>query len=82
MDHNLKLKNMRPSTWIKKNSTCPIVTAQAIDLFNRSLAQYQLSSNEIRQSYIKQIKINLKDSYIYAKHYVLAAKAFLKYIKK
>lgn len=81
MDHNLKHNNMRPSTWIKKNSDCPIVTAQAIDLFNRSLAQYQLSSDEIRQSYIKQIKQNLKSSELYAEQYILAAKAFLKYIK-
>lgn len=72
---------MRPSTWIKKNSDCPIVTAKAIDLFNRSLAQYQLSSDKIRQSYIKQIKLNLKSSELYAEHYILAAKAFLKYIK-
>lgn len=73
---------MRAETWIKKNSDCPIVTAQAIDLFNRSLAQYQLSSDEIRQSYIRQIKINLKSSELfYAEQYILAAKAFLKYIK-
>ena len=73
---------MRPSTWIKKNSDCPVVTAQAIDLFNRSLAQFQLSSDEIRQSYIRQIKQNLKSSDLYANYYVLAAKAFLKYIIK
>ena len=81
MDNNLNLNNMRPSTWIKKNSVCPVETAKAIELFNRSLAQFQLSSDEIKQSYIKQIKLNLKDSYMYAEHYILAAKAFLKYIK-
>ena len=74
---------MKASTWIKKNSDCPIETAKAIELFNRSLAQYQLSSDEIKQSYIKQIKINLKGAeLLYAEHYILAAKAFLKYISK
>lgn len=72
---------MKASTWIKKKSVCPIETAKAIELFNRSLAQFQLSSDEIKQSYIKQIKLNLKDSYLYAEHYILAAKAFLKYIQ-
>jgi hypothetical protein len=72
---------MKPENWIKKNSDCLVETAKAIELFNRSLSQFQLSSDEIKQSYIKQIKLNLKDSYMYAEHYILAAKAFLKYIK-
>lgn len=72
---------MKPTTWIKKHSNCPVLTEKAIDLFNRSLAQFQLSSDEIKQSYIKQIKQNLKSAELYAEHYVLAAKAFLKYIK-
>lgn len=73
---------MRPSTWIKKNSDCPIVTAKAIDLFNRSLAQFQQSNDSIRQSYIRQLKDSLKNSDLYADYYVIAAKAFLKYIIK
>jgi hypothetical protein len=74
---------MKPSTWIKKNATCPIIAAEAIELFNTSLVQFQLSSDEIKQSYIKQLKDNLKWSEIfYAEKYVLAAKAFLKYIIK
>jgi hypothetical protein len=72
-------KTMRASTWIKKNSTCPIVTEEAIQLLSRSIALYQLSSEETKQSYINQIKQNLKDSDLYAKTYTLAAKAFLKY---
>jgi hypothetical protein len=71
---------MKPSTWIKKNATCPIIAAEAIELFNTSLAQYEQSNDSIRQSYIRQIKDNLKWSEIfYAEKYVLAAKAFLKY---
>lgn len=74
---------MKPSTWIKKNATCPIIAAEAIELFNTGLAQFQQSSDEIKQSYIKQLKDNLKWSEIfYAEKYVLAAKAFLKYIIK
>lgn len=79
MDHNLKLNNMKHSTWIKKNSDCPIVTAQAIALLDKSIILFQLSSDEIRQSYIMQIKENLKNSDLYADYYVIAAKAFLKY---
>lgn len=70
---------MRPSTWIKKNSDCPIVTAQAIDLLEKSIIQYQLSSDEIRQSYIDNVKKNLKNADLYPDYYVIAAKAFLKY---
>jgi len=70
---------MRASTWIKKNSNCPIVTEEAIQLLNRSIALYQLGSDNTRQSYIRQIKKNLKDSDLYADYYVIAAKAFLKY---
>jgi hypothetical protein len=74
---------MRPETWIKKNATCPIIAAEAIELFNTSLAQYEQSNDSIRQSYIRQLKDNLKWSEIfYAEKYVLAAKAFLKYIIK
>lgn len=72
---------MRPSTFIKKHSNCPVLTEKAIDLFNKSIVQYQLSSDEIKQSYIKQIKQNLKSAELYAEHYILAAKAFLKYIQ-
>ena len=82
MDNNLKHNNMRPSTWIKKNSDCPIVTAQAIALFDRTLVQFQQSNDSIRQSYIRQLKDSLKNSDLYANHYVIAAKAFLKYIIK
>jgi len=70
---------MRATTWIKKNSTCPIVTEEAIQLLNRSIAVYQLSNEETKQKYIEQIKQNLKESDLYAKTYTLAAKAFLKY---
>lgn len=70
---------MKALTWIKKNSTCPVVTAQAIELLEKSIILFQLSSDEIRQSYIKQIKINLKEAELYAEHYTIAAKAFLKY---
>jgi hypothetical protein len=70
---------MKASTWIKKNSTCPIVTEQAIQLLNRSIALYQLGSDNTRQSYIRQLKDSLKNSDLYADYYVIAAKAFLKY---
>jgi len=73
---------MRPENWIKKNCDCPIVTAQAIALFDRTLAQFQQSNDSIRQSYIRQLKGSLKNSDLYANHYVIAAKAFLKYIIK
>ena len=70
---------MRATTWIKKNSTCPIVTEEAIQLLSRSIALYQLSNEETKQNYINQIKQNLKESDLYAEHYTIAAKAFLKY---
>lgn len=70
---------MRASTWIKKNSTCPIVTEEAIQLLNRSITLYQLGSDNTRQSYIRQLKDSLKNSDLYADYYVIAAKAFLKY---
>ncbi len=73
---------MRPENWIKKNTDCPILTAQAIDLFNRTLTQYEQSNDSIRQSYIRQLKDSLKNSDLYADYYVIAAKAFLKYIIK
>lgn len=78
----LTTNQMRPEIWIKKNSDCPIVTAQAIDLFNRTLAQFQQSNDSIRQIYIRQLKDSLKNSDLYADYYVIAAKAFLKYIIK
>ena len=52
---------MTPATWIKKNSTCPVVTAEAIELLKQSVIQYQLSSDNIKQHYIEQIKKNLKE---------------------
>lgn len=70
---------MTPATWIKKNSTCPVVTAEAIELLKQSVIQYQLSSDNIKQHYIEQIKKNLKNADLYAEKYVLAAKAFLQY---
>jgi len=70
---------MKATTWIKKNSNCPIETEKAIQLLNRSIALYQLSSDKIKQEYIEQIKQNLKESELYAEYYVIAAKAFLKY---
>ena len=70
---------MRASTWIKKNSNCPIETEKAIQLLNRSIALYKLGSDNTRQSYIKQLKDSLKNSDLYAEYYVIAAKAFLKY---
>lgn len=73
---------MKPSTWIKKNASCPIIAAKAIDLFNRTLTQYEQSNDSIRQSYIRQLKDSLKNSDLYADYYVIAAKAFLKYIIK
>ena len=70
---------MKASTWIKKNSTSPIETEKAIQLLNRSVELYQLSSDNTRQSYIRQLKDSLKNSDLYAEYYVIAAKAFLKY---
>lgn len=70
---------MRASTWIKKNSTSPIETEKAIQLLNRSIAVYQLGSDNTKQSYIRQLKDSLKNSDLYAEHYTIAAKAFLKY---
>ena len=72
---------MKASTFIKKNCKCPIETEKAIDLFNTSIVQYQLSSDSIKISYVEQVKNNLKNADLYAGHYVLAAKAFLRYIK-
>lgn len=68
---------MKPANWIKKKSTCPIVAAEAIQLLEQSIIQYQLSSDSIKQNYIEQIKKNLKNADLYAEKYVLAAKAFL-----
>jgi hypothetical protein len=82
MDNNLKYNNMKASTWIKKNSDCPIVTEQAIHLYKRSLALFQQSSDSERKIYIIQVKDRLKKSDLYADCYVIAAKAFLKYISK
>jgi hypothetical protein len=69
---------MTPANWIKKKSTCPIVAAEAIQLLEQSVIQYQLSSDSLKQNYIEQIKKNLKNADLYAEKYVLAAKAFLK----
>ncbi len=70
---------MRATTWIKKNSNCPIETEKAIQLLNRSVELYQLGSDNTKQSYIRQLKDSLKNSDLYAEYYVIAAKAFLKY---
>ena len=70
---------MKPVTWIKKNSACPIVTEQAIHLYKRSLALFQQSSDSERKIYIIQVKDSLKNSDLYADYYVIAAKAFLQY---
>ncbi len=70
---------MKASTWIKKNSNCPIETEKAIQLLNRSVELYQLGSDNTKQSYIRQLKDSLKNSDLYAEYYVIAAKAFLKY---
>lgn len=71
---------MKASTWIKKHSTCPIETEKAIQIFNTSIVQYQLSSDSIKMNYIKQVKDNLRNAKFYAEHYVIAARAFLRYI--
>ena len=71
---------MKASTWIKKHSACPIETEKAIQIFNTSIVQYQLSSDSIKIEYLKQVKDNLRNAKLYAEHYVIAAKAFLRYI--
>ena len=70
---------MKPLKWIEKNCNCDVTIIRAKKIFEQSILLYEMSSEETKKMYIKQVKENLKYSDFYAEFYVLSAKAFIKY---
>ena len=75
-----KVKNIKHLTnWIAKNSTSDIETEKAILMLQKSIYVYKIDKNKDRL--IKFVQDKLRNEDLFAEHYVLSAKAFLKYTK-